>query len=200
MAEVVDGFGGIELEITSSEAGYMNGTGGYISETAKVCGISSSDVSVGTQTVDGIQAVAYCRIRYTSGGDFQRALRQRTVISLIADKAKTASLATLNSIADDVFDDISTNVSLSEILSLLADVTKYELSDMCGFPFDMVCTSHDSLGSIVVACDLATNVSALHELLYGTENYTPTETAQSISSYITTYTGVTASDAVDYGY
>lgn len=33
----------------------------------------------GKQTVTGVQATGYCRVRYTKGGDFTRAERQRTV-------------------------------------------------------------------------------------------------------------------------
>ncbi len=200
MAEVVDGLGGIELDITSSEASYMNGEGGYIDLTGQIVGKTSSDVIVGTQLVDGVQAVSYCRIRYTAGGDFKRALRQRTVISKITDKAKTSSLTTLNKIANSVFDDIATNISLTDILSLLADANSYNLTEMCGYPFNMTTNEETSLGSIVVACDLESNVKQLHYLLYGTEDYQPTDTVLEISQTIIDYTGVTADDAVDYGY
>ena len=44
--------------------------------------------SAGTYTLDGNQAVAYSRIRYTAGGDLARAGRQREVLQKIFDKAK----------------------------------------------------------------------------------------------------------------
>jgi anionic cell wall polymer biosynthesis LytR-Cps2A-Psr (LCP) family protein len=44
--------------------------------------------SAGTQVVNGTHATAYARIRYTKGGDFKRAERQRIVINKIFEKAK----------------------------------------------------------------------------------------------------------------
>lgn len=34
----------------------------------------------GSQTLTGVQATGYCRVRYTKGGDFTRAERQRKVV------------------------------------------------------------------------------------------------------------------------
>ena len=42
--------------------------------------------SAGTYTLDGNQAVAYSRIRYTAGGDLARAGRQREVLQKILTK------------------------------------------------------------------------------------------------------------------
>ena len=108
LAEAVDALGGIELDITSEEASYMNGVGGYIALTSEITGRRSGNVSTGVQTVDGVQAVAYCRIRYTAGGDFGRAERQRTVLQQMVAKLNGASLGELNDLINAVFDDIGT--------------------------------------------------------------------------------------------
>ncbi len=42
----------------------------------------------GLQNLNGMQAVAYARIRYTSGGDYERTERQRTVLTAIMNKIK----------------------------------------------------------------------------------------------------------------
>ena len=109
LAEAVDALGGIELDITSEEASYMNGVGGYIALPSEITGRRSGNVSTGVQTVDGGQAVAYCRIRYTAGGDFGRAERQRTVLQQMVAKLNGASLGELNDLINAVFDDIGTN-------------------------------------------------------------------------------------------
>ena len=78
VGEIVDEVGGIVQDIDASEAKVING---YIDEVNKVRGTSSSHIdSAGTYTLDGTQAVAYSRIRYTAGGDYKRAERQRTVL------------------------------------------------------------------------------------------------------------------------
>ena len=67
VADAVDALGGIKMPITSAEIKYING---YIDETARVTGKKSGYItSPGTHTLNGVQAVAYSRIRYTSGGD-----------------------------------------------------------------------------------------------------------------------------------
>ena len=43
----------------------------------------------GLQTLNGLQAMSYCRIRYTEGSDYKRTERQRTVLEKILEKAKT---------------------------------------------------------------------------------------------------------------
>ena len=58
------------------------------------------------QLLNGLQATAYCRIRYTAGNDFKRAARQREVIQAIEDQAKKADYATLSKVFNSVIDDI----------------------------------------------------------------------------------------------
>ena len=58
------------MDITSAEVKYIND---YIDGTSKVTGKKSEHItSAGTYTLDGVQAVAYSRIRYTAGGDYKR--------------------------------------------------------------------------------------------------------------------------------
>ena len=45
----------------------------------------------GSQKVDGTQALAYCRIRYTDGGDFERSQRHRTVLNELIKKCQNYS-------------------------------------------------------------------------------------------------------------
>ena len=53
-----------------------------MSETATIEKKSITKITnSGSQTLNGMQAVAYTRIRYTAGGDFVRTERQRTVLS-----------------------------------------------------------------------------------------------------------------------
>lgn len=78
VAEAVDALGGVEITIENSELQYIND---YIQGTSESTGIKSSRVTkAGKQTLDGVQAVAYSRIRYTSGGDYKRTERMRDVI------------------------------------------------------------------------------------------------------------------------
>lgn len=66
VAAAVDKLGGVTIDIESQEElKYLNS---YIDETAKVTGKSNERVAgTGKQTLNGVQAVAYSRIRYTEG-------------------------------------------------------------------------------------------------------------------------------------
>ena len=191
--EVVDALGGIELDISSKEAETMKI---YINEMNEVMGTNGTAVSgPGLQTVNGIQALAYCRDRYSGGDDYGRTERQRTVISEIIEKAKAASLTTLNSVIDKLFPDISTSLSSSEILGLAASIKDYELADTQGWPFQLTTERMGGkLGDVVVPTDLETNVNLLHQYLFNVEDYETTQTVKNISKSVINETGKTASD------
>lgn len=191
--EVVDALGGIELDITSKEAETMKI---YINEMNEVMGTNGTAVSgPGLQTVNGIQALAYCRDRYSGGDDYGRTERQRTVISKIVEKAKAASLPTLNKVIDELFPDISTSLSSSEILGLAAGIKDYELADTQGWPFQLTTERMGGkLGDVVVPTDLETNVNLLHQYLFDVEDYETTQTVKNISKSVINETGKTASD------
>lgn len=193
--EVVDALGGIELDISSKEAETMKI---YINEMNEVMGTNGTAVSgPGLQTVNGIQALAYCRDRYSGGDDYGRTERQRTVISKIVEKAKAASLPTLNKVIDKSFPDISTSLSSSEILGLAAGIKDYELADTQGWPFQLTTERMGGkLGDVVVPTDLETNVNLLHQYLFDVEDYETTQTVKNISKSVINESGKTASDTV----
>lgn len=88
LVAAVDAVDGIDIELTDAEAEAMNG--GYIGEVGAIVGKDANPVSAGSQHLDGVQATAYCRIRSTAGDDFRRTERQRTVLTQIIAKAKSA--------------------------------------------------------------------------------------------------------------
>lgn len=181
LVEVIDLLGGIEIEVTEEEAGYMNS---YIDEITGVTGKTSSHISGGMQTLDGVQSTAYARVRYTSGWDFKRTERQRLVIQKMFEKAKGASLTTLNSVLDSALPDVSTSLGNTELLGMMMKIGKYNLGENTGFPFEHAGVSAGNLGEVVVAVDLAANVRKLHEFLYGETDFTVSPTVQGISDTI----------------
>ncbi|MCD7840946.1 MAG: LCP family protein, partial [Lachnospiraceae bacterium] len=92
LKEVIDVLGGIYIEIDEDELPYVNG---YQLSMAVDMGIGYTEVTeAGYQLVDGLQAVAYCRIR-AIGNDFSRTQRQREVLMAIMDVAQQTDPATL---------------------------------------------------------------------------------------------------------
>ncbi len=198
VTEAIDLLGGVEVEIDSAEAKWMDF---YINETAQVTGHEANSITQpGVYTLDGVQATSYCRIRYTAGDDFKRAQRQREIISKMVEKAKQSDILTINKIIDSVLDDISTNFTAGEMISLASQLMNYELADTTGFPFQLTTANlGGSKGSVVIPCDLVTNVTALHKYLFNDYNYTPSNTVTSLSEAIISETGKGADDAEETG-
>ena len=181
VAEVVDDIGGIELDITSSEVKYINK---YIDEINKVDKTNSSHITAaGTQKVDGTQAVAYSRIRYTAGGDYKRAERQRTVLFKIFEAAKKQSTVKLLKIVDKMMGQIGTNYSSGEVIEVLSYLAKYNMEETKGFPNKLW---GGTIGGTwyAVPVTLESNAEALHKYLFDGDAYEPSNRVKEISSEI----------------
>lgn len=202
LVDVIDDLGGIELDLTDEEVYWTNG---YCNETSKVTGHKLEELThAGKQTLNGVQATSYCRIRYTTGDDYKRTERQRTVLEQIAKKAQKADLKTINKIINDVFDEVSTNFTLAEMLSYAKDFMSYKVGETTGFPFDLTTDTLGDIGSTVIPDGLADNVTQLHKFLYGSDiSYTPSSVVETISAEIASKSsldyGEATDDSSDYG-
>ena len=186
VVETVDALGGITLDLTNDEIGHLNS---YQYCIAEDLGRTADYVPVslpGSQLVNGLQACGYCRIRYTAGDDFKRTERQRTVITLMLEKAKATNGVTLSTIASNAFKNVSTSFELNDILNYAAEIGQYNIVGSEGFPFTdyRVCGTIGPKGSCVVPTDLTTNVILLHEYLFGVADYDPTDTVKECSDQI----------------
>lgn len=180
LVDVIDALGGLDVTMTAEEVGHMNN---YCVETSKVTGKDYERIEpeeAGTYHLNGVQAVSYSRIRYTAGGDFLRSARQRTILMMIADKAQTMGISELNKIADDVFPQISTNFTLTEMLGYLKDITEYKIGETMGFPENNTTDTLNEVGSVVIPVSLIQSVQELHQFLFGNDGYTVSSTVQEI--------------------
>lgn len=180
LVDVIDAVGGLDIEMTEEEVVHMNN---YCVETSEVTGQSYTKIEpevAGTYHLNGVQAVSYSRIRYTAGGDFERASRQRHVLELIANEAQNMSLGTINKIIDKVFPQISTNFTLTEMVSYAKDFTKYKLGESLGFPSNNTTDMLNEVGSVVLPDTLSANVEEVHQFLFGNDGYAVSSTVQDI--------------------
>lgn len=128
LPKIIDKIGGIDLDIDSEELKYING---YIQDINRINGTSSAEIkSIGLQHVDGTQAMAYCRIRYTSGGDYKRTERHREVLSTMFSKITQMSVTTYPSLLNEILPMIKTNLSASDILDIGNKVLKMGLKNI----------------------------------------------------------------------
>lgn len=191
LSKVVDGLGGVWLDVDETELLHINN---YQMDVAKVLKCEYTPVTItGYQKLDGLQATAYCRIRYGGGGDFKRTSRQREVLKAIEKEAKNTDLATLTKIFVSCMDEkiIYTNISNEQILKLLGNIAKYSIVEEGGFPNEdkRVVKNIDQLrgnliGSSVISDSLEENVAWLHQFLFGDEDYAVTDRVKEISKTI----------------
>ena len=179
--------GGVDIELSNAEFYYINS---YITSTVEGTGIGSVQLShAGMNHLDGIQAVAYARLRYMDN-DYARTERQRKVISLCFDKAKTASLQTLNDLLGNMLSMVATNLTWQDGIDAIAEISKYSLADTGGFPFARGEAVVGKRGSCVIPQTLESNVKELHSFLFGEEDYQPSDAVKAISAKISADSGM----------
>ena len=187
VADAINILGGIDVEITKSEFYYINA---FISETVKATGVASTQLkSAGMNHLDGVQAVAYGRLRLMDT-DYARTERQRKVISLAFEKMKKADWTTINNIVQTVFPQVATSIEINDLLKIGRNITRYHLTETTGFPSELREKKMGRKGACVIPQTLESNVIELHHFLFGDEEYTPTETVRTISQKIVSDTGV----------
>ena len=188
--DVVDGLGGIWIDIESSEevTHLNNYQESIIRDT-----MSDRDPEdytpvreTGYQLLNGLQAAAYCRIRYTSGNDFRRTERQRAVVQAIEDQAQKTDLVTLANLFTKVLDNVYTSIKSDDMLAMINNIGSYHIVDEGGIPIEGLRTTGTigAVGSCVIPLDLEANVVWLHQFLFGDEDYQATQEVKSYSEII----------------
>lgn len=136
LPKIIDDIGGINLTITNDEFKYIND---YIDDLNKKNNTNISSItSPGIQLVNGIQALAYCRIRYTEGGDFERTQRHRNVLNQVFKKSKDIPITQYPKLLDEILPILHTNLDKTEIISLALNLNSLKNTTMLQdrFPYD----------------------------------------------------------------
>lgn len=170
---LVDGLGGVDVEVTEDEADYINNRHRYGKETKPDYFESGESVHL-----NGYQALWYARIRKLDS-DFMRTQRQRKVISAIASKVKgqlnPVGIFGLVSTAKEVAPYIETTLSASDFRGLVgslssclvksgADMDKLLVSQQ--IPFDDTWWYSSQWDGSSISIDLEENRQMLYSLLY----------------------------------
>lgn len=166
LPKIIDKIGGIELDIDADELEYING---YIAHLNNINGTSEPAIeSTGLQHVSGTQALAFCRIRYTSGGDYKRTERHREVLTKIFEKIETLPATSYPSLLLEVLPMVNTSLTYNEILDLGTEVLKLGDSSMEleRFPLDDYCEGKMIDGIYYLSFDKETTVEQLHNYIF----------------------------------
>ncbi len=186
VVDAINVLGGVDIDITDKEFSYINS---FITETVNSTGVGSYQLEhSGMNHLDGVQAVAYARLRLMDT-DFNRTERQRKVLGQAMEKAKNSDLKTLTTLIGTVYPQTKTSIGVDNLAGMAKNAKKYYISQTSGFPF-----SHQEIKigkkACVVPTTLESNVIQLHSFLYNTENYVPSENLKSISTHIIEVSGL----------
>lgn len=203
LMDVIDGLGGVYVEVKENEIVHLNNYQRSIVAQWKY-GVKLDDYTVsekdfevvkssdytpvteaGYQLLNGLQATAYCRIRYV-GNDYKRTERQRTVLKAIQDQAKKADLKSLTDVFNKVVKQVYTSLDQKDMLELLGKIADYRIAEEAGFPqLEQLKTGNiGASGSCIVPQDLVSNVEWLHQFLFEDEEYQVTSTVVECSEKI----------------
>lgn len=182
VSDLVNDVGGITVNVKDSEISELNK---YTRQTAHNIGQKKYKLvkKAGKQTLEGVQAVSYGRIRKGVGDDFKRTSRMRVVIQKVADKVKGKSIYKMIDIMDDCLPQCETNLSNNDMIGLAQRISKIKFNKSIGFPYNVTTGLMDGI-SYVFPSDLAANVAKLHKELFGQKDYSVSSTVNTISAAI----------------
>ena len=101
LTDVIDKIGGVQVEMTKEE---METLGGF-------------DTSSSVHTLNGEQALSYCRMRYLDNAIYRDG-RQRKVLLGVASKLMTLPISELPKTVESLLPYVSTNIGTVEMLNL----------------------------------------------------------------------------------
>ena len=168
-AGVVDAVGGVDIELTMEEIGWVNA---YLNEYNELTGHEFgynylTNTEPGVIHLNGPQALAYSRNRYV-GTDFGRTERQRKVMDEIFKKLPAAVLTNMDGLMEGLCPNLTTNLTLNECYGLVLRVPfifKYERVSG-SIPLEGTWWDQNIDGMAVLGIDFEANKNYLHENLY----------------------------------
>ena len=183
MAKFIDSMGGIDGYIDENMLEFVNNN------------VPTNDPDAhfrvegpGQQHMNGWQGVQYLRARkYTGGIAPKRDARNQEVMMQLYEKAKTMSIAEISEVYEGVADDIDTNMSRNTLTDTLALISQSTLEGTESWPYEYSEMWQDDNSYYYFVCDtLESNVIELHKVMFGQENYQPSETVKMLNEKLET--------------
>ena len=164
MQDIVDALGGLTLTLSEEEVEVANN---YIKQMCIGTSMTASDYYIsgsGSLHLNGLQTVAYCRIRYVGRSDYERTQRQRTVLVTMFNTLKTKSVSEIDAFLNTALPYVTHNISSSTLATLMVNAPTYLGYSISQYrvPFDGY---YSYSGSILVP-DFAYTISRLNKIIY----------------------------------
>lgn len=187
VADIVDSLGGITINVKEDEIEDMNRYGNE--SASNVDGQYEKITKAGKQSLNGAAAVTYCRIRKSSGGDSSRGGRYKKVVKAVMKKAATHP-GKLVKMSTDIFPNIRTNMSQTELYTMVMGFPLYDFQPSISWPKDYYSGLLSDDIAYVVPQTLESNVKRLHKKAFGQGKYKVSKTCKQISEEIIYDTGI----------
>lgn len=165
MIDIIDALDGIDLELTAEEVEVANG---YVQGMCAEKGVSFEEHRLygsGMMHLDGYQALAFARNRYTGNTyDFGRTERQRKVLNAIFEKAKSGSLGSLTSAAQSVLPYVTHDIPETKVLQMISKLPGwlgYKIEEQ-HIPYDNMYHSENE----ILIPDMEATISKLLQTIY----------------------------------
>lgn len=110
-ADIIDLLGGVEMELDSNEAGFIN-----------TWATGSSGVKVGMNLLNGEQALWHARNRRNIDGDFSRTNRQRELLSALVEKYRDSKITTMINLLNEIMPMVTTDMTKDQIVTYIKDL------------------------------------------------------------------------------
>ena len=166
LEKIIDSLGGVTINVKSDEVNLINS---YMQEVATIEHSPFNKVTnSGNQLLDGRQAVAYSRIRYTEGGDFVRTDRQRTVLSALLTKIQQSGKAAYPNVISKLLPFTETSMNSLDIVKLGTSIFTLNISTVQQerFPIDGYCKGEMIEDVWYLVSDLKATTEQLHKYIY----------------------------------
>lgn len=124
LEKIIDAIGGVQIEVKPNEIPLINR---HMKEVAAIKGEKAILLKrSGIQRLNGMQAVAYARVRYVGNGDFERTERQRKVIMAMIEEIQRQGVASIPSLIAKISPYVETSLDSSTILNLAYEYFKHQ--------------------------------------------------------------------------
>ena len=161
VTDFIDKAGGVTISLTQKEVDYLtNYSGGKV------------HYEVGPNKFNGDRTLAYMRIRKIDS-DFKRTERQRKVIETLARKIiSEKSLSEIYDLTNFAFGLVKTNISLSELTSVIGNVASDAVQNGLDMeshhvPFSDAYTYKYYNGMAIVSFDINDAARRVNKIIYG---------------------------------
>jgi len=128
-ADLIDDIGGIQIDVVEHvDATDTEGVPLYNRD-----GSEAVDLEPGLQTLNGDQALTFCRSRTDYNGDQQRSANQRIVIEAVANKILNMPYNEMLTYVNDIAKTISTDLTSDEIIQIASELQGMTSDDIYSY-------------------------------------------------------------------